>query len=100
MPALRPRRAFREGQSLPAAADLRALARATGATAHELHRVYNLGHRMEVYCASEHSAAVIAAAQAHGIAARVVGRTEPTRRPDGANHVTIRAAGETLEYAL
>jgi phosphoribosylformylglycinamidine cyclo-ligase len=91
---------FAKDNLFPPPPIFRALARATGATAHELHRVYNLGHRMEVYCASEHSAAVIAAAQAHGIAARVVGRTEPTRRPDGANHVTIRAAGETLEYAL
>ena len=34
-----------------------------------------------------------------GLGARIIGRTEASTRPDGANHVTIIKDGQTLAYA-
>lgn len=42
----------------------------------EMYQVFNMGHRMEVYLAEKHADTVIAAAQAMGVAAQVVGRVE------------------------
>jgi phosphoribosylformylglycinamidine cyclo-ligase len=78
----------------------RAIQKSSGADAREMHRVFNMGHRMEIYCAPEHIGAVIAAAASFGIEPRVVGRIEASRRPDGANHLTLTAGGETLDYSL
>jgi phosphoribosylformylglycinamidine cyclo-ligase len=77
-----------------------AIQKSSGADSREMHRVFNMGHRMEVYCLPEHIGAVIAAAASFGVEPRVVGRIEASRRPDGANHLTIRAGAESLEYAL
>lgn len=42
----------------------------------EMYKVFNMGHRMEVYIASEHADEVIAVANSFGIEARVVGFVE------------------------
>jgi len=78
----------------------RAIQQASGASAHEMHRVFNMGHRMEVYCEAEDAAWVITTAKSFGIEARRVGKVEVTRQKDASNHVTLKAAGQTLEYAL
>lgn len=66
----------------------------------EMHRVYNLGHRFEVYCEPNGVENAVAIARNFGIEARVVGRTEPTERPDGANHLLIRRDEIELAYSL
>jgi len=78
----------------------RAIQKSSGADAREMHRVFNMGHRMEIYCAPEHVGAVIAAAVSFGIEPRVVGHIEASGRADGANHLTLTAGGESLEYSL
>ncbi len=66
----------------------------SGTAWHEMYRVFNMGHRLELYLAPEHAQTVIDVAQAFGVAAQVVGRVEawPGKR------VTIRAAGEEYVY--
>lgn len=42
----------------------------------EMYKVFNMGHRMEIYLSSEYAAEVIAISQSFGIDAQVVGRIE------------------------
>ena len=42
----------------------------------EMYKVFNMGHRMEVYVSPEDAAQVIEIAQSFGIEARIVGRVE------------------------
>ncbi len=77
-----------------------AIQKASGADAREMHRVFNMGHRMEVYCRPADMAWVIATAAEFGIAAQRVGETGTSSRANGSNHVSIRHGGKTLEYWL
>ncbi|MCU0432600.1 MAG: AIR synthase-related protein [Bacteroidia bacterium] len=52
----------------------------------EMYKVFNMGHRMEVYLAPEHAARVIAISKEFGIDAQIVGRVE-----EGAKKLTIRS---------
>ncbi len=74
---------------------------ASGTTPEEMHRVYNMGHRMEVYCLPSDAPTVIAVAKNYGIDARQIGRTEKSRERSGKNHITLTPAngGPTLTYA-
>jgi phosphoribosylformylglycinamidine cyclo-ligase len=91
---------FAKDNLFPPPPIFRAIQKAGKTTAHEMHRVFNMGHRMEVYCAPGDVDFVISTAATWGIEARRVGQVERSRRKDGANHVSIRAGGKTLEYAL
>ncbi|MGF1484729.1 MAG: AIR synthase related protein [Opitutales bacterium] len=67
----------------------------------EMYQVFNMGHRMEVYCQFEDAPWVIETARAFGVGAQVVGRTEPSQRADGGNHLTLTpGAMESYTYAL
>lgn len=59
----------------------------------EMYKVFNMGHRMEVYLAPEHAAQVIAISEQFGIAAQVVGRVEA-----GKKQLTIRSAHGEFVY--
>ncbi|SVD83778.1 uncharacterized protein METZ01_LOCUS436632, partial [marine metagenome] len=78
----------------------REIQRASGTSDQEMHRVYNLGHRFEAYCEPSAADEIIAVARSFDIDAKVVGRTEPTEREDGANHLLIRRGETELTYAL
>ena len=64
----------------------------------EMYQVFNMGHRMEIYLAEGHAAAVIDAAAKFGIAAQIVGRVEEA--PEGAASVHVVSAHGTFEYRL
>ncbi|MEM8867025.1 MAG: AIR synthase-related protein [Verrucomicrobiota bacterium] len=85
---------------LPIPPIFKAIQKASGTSDEEMFRVYNMGHRMEIYCDPEAAAGIIAKAQAFGVDAQVVGRTEASQRADGANHVTIQHEGRTLTYDI
>ena len=72
--------------------------KASNTTDEEMYQVYNMGHRLEVYCTHEQSEEVIEISSAFGIDAQVVGRTESSQRPELSNHVTIRQGGIELTY--
>lgn len=60
----------------------------------EMYKVFNMGHRMEIYIAPEDAQAVIDIAQEFGIEARIVGRVEDAE----SNHLTIKSEFGTFEY--
>ncbi|MDR0534981.1 MAG: thioesterase family protein [Puniceicoccales bacterium] len=77
-----------------------AIQKASGTGAREMHKVYNMGQRLEVYCAPADTPRVLALAGDLGIAARVSGHVESSKFPDARNHITIKTgSGEILQYA-
>jgi phosphoribosylformylglycinamidine cyclo-ligase len=62
----------------------------------EMYQVYNMGHRMEVYCAKRDVKKVIEIARAHGVTAQQVGQTEKSDGPR--NRLTISAGGKRFDY--
>jgi phosphoribosylformylglycinamidine cyclo-ligase len=61
----------------------------------EMFKVFNCGHRMEVYCPPQHAAAALAVAARFGVAAQIVGRVEAC---EGATHVTVAGPYGTFVY--
>ena len=68
--------------------------RQSGTPWEEMYKVFNMGHRMEIYLAPEHAQAIIDIAAGFGIAARIVGRVEAAP----ANRLTIISDKGTFEY--
>ena len=61
----------------------------------EMYKVFNCGHRMEVYCAEADAASVIAASEHFGIHAQVVGRVEAC---EGKSKVTVKSEYGEFTY--
>jgi phosphoribosylformylglycinamidine cyclo-ligase len=72
--------------------------RVSGTSDEEMHQVYNMGHRLEVFCLPEAASRVIELSREFGIDAQVVGRTEESQKDDGGNHLTIQRNDLTLQY--
>jgi phosphoribosylformylglycinamidine cyclo-ligase len=62
----------------------------------EMYKVFNMGHRLEVYVSADEAARVMEISESFGIPARIVGRVEASA--DGANHLTISTAHGTFNY--
>lgn len=62
----------------------------------EMYQVFNMGHRMELYCSEEFANKAIEAAAAFGVEGRVVGRVE--KSADGNNRVSIISGTNRFEY--
>ncbi len=60
----------------------------------EMYKVFNMGHRMEIYVRPEDAEAVMAISESMGIPARIVGRVEEAP----ANRLTIKSDKGTFEY--
>ena len=89
---------FIKDNMMPVPPIFRAIQKASKTSDKEMFEVYNMGHRMEVYCKPEDAKKVLAVAKSFGINAAVIGRTEKSARPDKKNHVSIIRDGATLEY--
>lgn len=61
----------------------------------EMYKVFNMGHRMEIYLDPANAAKVIEISESFGIEARIVGRVEDS--PSG-NRLTIASEAGTFEY--
>ena len=85
---------------LPIPPIFKAIQKASGTSDEEMFRVYNMGHRMEIYCDPDAAEAIIAQSESFGIPAQIIGRTEATEHAEGQNHVTIKHSGKTLTYQL
>lgn len=68
--------------------------RQSGTPWQEMYKVFNMGHRMEIYVAPEHAQTIIDIAGEFGIEARIVGRVEAAP----ANRLTIISDKGTFEY--
>ena len=74
------------------------IARVSGTDPKEMHQVYNMGHRLEAFLEPKDVDAALSLAKELGLAAQVVGRTEPSAKGDGSNHVTVIKGGQSLAY--
>ena len=68
--------------------------RQSGTPWQEMYKVFNMGHRMEIYLAPENAQAIIDIAESYGIEARIVGRVEAA----DTNRLTIISDKGTFEY--
>jgi phosphoribosylformylglycinamidine cyclo-ligase len=60
----------------------------------EMYKVFNMGHRMEIYVSPEDAEKVIAISESFGIEAKIIGRVEDAP----ANKLTIISENGTYEY--
>ena len=60
----------------------------------EMYKVFNMGHRLEVYLPEEFAAEVIEISKSFGIDAQIVGRVEASDH----THLTIKSEKGTFEY--
>ncbi len=60
----------------------------------EMYKVFNMGHRMELYLDERHAEEIIDIAESHGVLAQIIGRVEPHT----GKKVTIRSNHGTFEY--
>lgn len=68
--------------------------RQSGTDPREMYRVFNMGHRLEVYCPAQYAARIIDIAASFGIEAKVIGRVEEAP----AKKLTIKTPYGIFEY--
>ncbi|MEE1207882.1 MAG: AIR synthase-related protein [Muribaculaceae bacterium] len=71
------------------------IARESGTDWKEMYKVFNMGHRMEIYLRPEDAQRVIDIAARFGVEGKVIGRVE---EGDGQNRLTIVSPHGTFEY--
>lgn len=67
----------------------------SGTSWSEMYKVFNMGHRMELYVGSEIAGDIIAISKSFGIDAKIIGRVEPSA--EGAK-VTVKGEHGVFEY--
>ena len=72
----------------------RLIARESGTDWKEMYKVFNMGHRMEIYLDAEYAQDVIDIANSFNIEARIVGRVEEAET----NRLTLITENGTFEY--
>ena len=60
----------------------------------EMYKVFNMGHRMEIYTAEKNAQQIIHIAREFGVEARIIGHVEDAEH----NHLTIKSEYGTFEY--
>eukprot|EP00466_Bigelowiella_natans_P013215 jgi/Bigna1/53533/estExt_Genewise1Plus.C_200154 len=63
----------------------------------EMYKVFNMGHRMELYVKEELAAEIISVSKSFGVDAQIVGRVEKSKT--GKKHLTIKSENGTFEYS-
>ncbi len=66
----------------------------SGTDMKEMYKVFNMGHRMEVYISEKYAQQVIDISKSFGVDANVVGRVEPSEK----KQLTIKSFAETFNY--
>jgi phosphoribosylformylglycinamidine cyclo-ligase len=74
----------------------RAIQRVSRTPWREMYQVYNMGHRMEVYCSKRDVKKVLEVAQGYGVAAQQIGQTEKSDGPR--NKLSIVVGSKRFEY--
>lgn len=64
----------------------------------EMFQVYNMGHRLEVFCSPSFESTILELAKEFRIQAKVIGRTEKTKSEKGQNQLKIITDNKVLEY--
>lgn len=60
----------------------------------EMYKVFNMGHRMEVYLPEKHARGIIQVSKSFGVDAKIIGRVEPSKK----NKLTLKSEFGTFEY--
>jgi phosphoribosylformylglycinamidine cyclo-ligase len=60
----------------------------------EMYRVFNMGHRLEIYCRPEYAERIIAISESFGVPAKVIGRVEAAQQ----KKLTLVTPYGTFEY--
>jgi phosphoribosylformylglycinamidine cyclo-ligase len=69
--------------------------KASGTSWEEMYKVFNMGHRLEVYTDEVAAAALIELAKSFGVEAQIIGRCEPSSKGE----VTIKSEHGVFEYS-
>lgn len=85
---------------LPIPPIFKAIQKASQTSDEEMYRVYNMGHRLEIYCVPEIAGRIIQTSESFGIEAAVIGRTEPKLSDGNSNTLTIHNQEKTLNYKI
>jgi len=86
---------FIKDNLFPTPAVFKAIQSASKTDWKEMYKVFNMGHRMEVYCHPDDVQSVIETANTFAIDAQVIGRTEAS---DSGNRLSLTHAGKIFEY--
>ncbi|MCL2775801.1 MAG: AIR synthase-related protein [Oscillospiraceae bacterium] len=62
----------------------------------EMYQVFNMGHRMEIFCDGKTAEIIIAISKKYTVDAKIIGRVE--KSSDGSNKVTVIDRGQTYEF--
>ena len=89
---------FIKDNFMPVPPIFKAIQKASKTTPEEMFRVYNMGHRMEIFCEPAAANEIIAISESLNIPAQVIGRTEASSHKSNQNHVTILHDNKTIEY--
>ena len=60
----------------------------------EMYKVFNMGHRMELYVSAEDATRIIAISESFGVSAQIIGHVEAAEK----NHLTIHSPYGVLNY--
>ena len=66
----------------------------TGCTLKEMYQVFNMGHRMEVYCKKELSESIIQISKEFDVDAKVIGHVEKSSK----NELIIESENSSIKY--
>ena len=91
---------FIKDSLLPIPPIFKAIQKASQTSDEEMYRVYNMGHRLEIYCLPEVADAIIQTSKSFGIEATVVGRTEAKQSDGDSNTLTIHHQDKKLNYKI
>ena len=70
------------------------IAKNSGSSLKEMYEVFNMGCRLEIYCAAENAQTMISAAETFGIAAQIIGRVEASDKKE----LLIKLGNEEIHF--
>lgn len=91
---------FVKDNLMPLPPVFKAIQKASGSTWKEMYQVYNMGHRLEVFCPKSSVKRIIKTVEGFGLQAEQIGHTEKSEQPAGQNHLTLYHGKKALKYAL
>ncbi len=80
---------FVKDQLMPIPPIFKAIQKVSKTPIKEMYQVYNMGHRMEIYCKPSAVKTVVQIAGHFGIQANQIGHTEKSQKRDGTNHLSL-----------
>lgn len=86
---------FIKDKLFPTPPIFKTIQKVSGTAWKEMYKVFNMGHRMEVYCTPAAAKTVIKTARGFNIDARIIGRTEASR---SGNKLTLKHGKQVFTY--